>query len=69
MKLVHVLFFTFYAVCAERDIKSLVNKYVDWYNERSEESSQYVLPTDARMYEAENKEPQGRLSQQLNSIS
>lgn len=51
---------TISTTCADENIDSLVNKYVEWYKERSRESSEYVFPTDARCYEVDNMVPEGR---------
>lgn len=42
------------------DNEALVDYYEDFYNRRTVEALNYELPTDARMYEAENEYPQGK---------
>lgn len=46
-------------VCTERNIQDLVDDYANWYDRRSQEASQFELPTNARSHEALNKTPQG----------
>lgn len=37
-----------------------IDFYVDYINNHTEKALKYKLPNDARMYEAENKFPQGK---------
>lgn len=57
--LLHLTFITTKTL-ASPNIDALLDSYEDWYNRRSEEALHYELPTDARMYEAENQNLQGK---------
>lgn len=61
IKLILGLFYTIVTfVCAEKDIEKLVDDYARWYDRRSQEASEFIFPTNARIHEVENKTLQGK---------
>lgn len=62
----HLMILTTVASTKTAD-ESLVDYYEEWYNRRSVEALNYEFPTDARMYETANENPEGKNNFQYNS--
>lgn len=56
-----LLFVVFTPVLAHGNIERVVDGYERWYEKRSQEALNYQFPTDARIHEAQDKEPQGKV--------
>lgn len=55
-------------ICTKETEDMKIDNMLKWYNKRSQEAAEYKYPTDARMYEAEDKTligENGRLSDQI----